>query len=47
MNCGRQERVSEKFDLVLEKASLYSKLLLCTICKPRISESEMKKFVAQ
>ena len=47
MNCGRQERVSEKFDLVLEIASLYSKLLLCSICKPRISESEMAKLVAQ
>ena len=47
MNCGRQERVSEKFVLVLEIASLYSKLLLCTIGKPRISESEMEKFVAQ
>ena len=47
MNCGRQEKVSEKFDLVLEKASLYSKLLVYTICKPRTSESEMEKFVAQ
>ena len=45
MNCGRQERASEKFDLVLEKASLYSKLLLCTICKPRISESEMENLL--
>ena len=47
MNCGREQKVSEKFDLVLEKASLYSKLLLCTICKPRISELEMEKFVGQ
>ena len=31
----------------VEKASLYSKLLLCTICKLRISESEMEKFVVQ
>ena len=39
--------ISERFDLVLEKTSLFSKSLLYTICKPRVSKSEVKKLVAQ
>ena len=39
--------ISERFDLVLEKTSLFSKSLLYTICKPRASKSEVEKLVAQ
>ena len=33
--------------MVLEKASLFSKSLLYTICNPRVSKSEVEKLVAQ
>ena len=42
---GKGTEVREKFDLVLENASLFSKSLLCTICKPRISKSEVENLL--
>ena len=42
---GKGTEVREKFDLVLENATLFSKSLLCMISKPRISKSEVENLL--
>ena len=43
----RRTRVSLKFGLLLERASLSSNSSICTICSPRIREPKLEKFVGQ
>ena len=43
----RGTRVSLKFGLLLERASLSSNSSICTICSPRIREPKLEKIVGQ